>query len=233
MEKGLERDWGNMTEKNIHGEHRKRMRTKLSKYGGDVFEPHELLEMLLYFSISQKNTNPTAHALLEDYKSCLRLLESSPEQMQQTKGVGPASAQLIKMSGIFSRRAILEELKSSPLENTFQRSLYLYLWYRGKPASTVTALLLDENCRVIENAVLSQGRYIRPQSYGDLIISLAEQHQARGVILAHNHANNVREASVEDLYLTGQIRNMLSDSPYTFYGHYIVTSTDCFPCADV
>ena len=46
-----------MAEKNIHGDHRKRMRAKLSKYGGDVFEPHELLEMLLYFSISQKNTN--------------------------------------------------------------------------------------------------------------------------------------------------------------------------------
>ena len=58
-----------------------------------------LLEMLLYFSISQKNTNPTAHALL-DGKSCLGLLESSPEQLQQTDGVGPASAQLIKMSGI-------------------------------------------------------------------------------------------------------------------------------------
>ncbi len=221
-----------MAEKNIHGEHRKRMRAKLSKYGGDVFEPHELLEMLLYFSISQKNTNPTAHALL-DGKSCLGLLESSPEQLQQTDGVGPASAQLIKMSGIFARRAILEELKGDPLENTFQRCLYLYLWYRGKPASTVTALLLDENCRVIENAILSQGRYIRPQSYGDLILALAEQHQAHGVILAHNHANNVREPSVEDLYLTGQIRNILSDSPYTFYGHYIITKTDCFQCPDV
>ncbi len=221
-----------MAEKNIHGEHRKRMRAKLSKYGGDVFEPHELLEMLLYFSISQKNTNPTAHALL-DGKSCLGLLESSPEQLQQTDGVGPVSAQLIKMSGIFARRAILEELKGDPLENTFQRCLYLYLWYRGKPASTVTALLLDENCRVIENAVLSQGRYIRPQSYGDLILALAEQYQAHGVILAHNHANNVREPSVEDLYLTGQIRNILSDSPYTFYGHYIVTKTDCFQCPDV
>jgi len=208
------------------------MRAKLSKYGGDVFEPHELLEMLLYFSISQKNTNPTAHALL-DGKSCLSLLESCPEQLQQTNEVGPVSAQLIKMSGIFARRAILEELKGEPLENTFQQCLYLYLWYRGKPASTVTALLLDENCRVIENAVLSQGRYIRPQSYGDLILTLAEQHQAHGVILAHNHANNVREPSVEDLYLTGQIRNILSNSPYTFYGHYIVTSTDCFQCTDV
>ena len=59
-----------MAEKNIHSEHRKRMRDKLQKYGSDVFAPHELLEMLLYFSIPQKNTNPTAHALL-DQQSCL------------------------------------------------------------------------------------------------------------------------------------------------------------------
>ena len=54
------------------------MRAKLQKYGGDVFEPHELLEMLLYFSIPQKNTNPTAHALI-DHQSCLQLLESDTD----------------------------------------------------------------------------------------------------------------------------------------------------------
>ena len=92
--------------------------------------------------------------------------------------------------------------------------MYLYLWYRGKPASTVTALLLDGEDRVIENAVLSQGRYIRPESYGDLILSFAGQRGASGVILAHNHANNVREPSVEDIFLTEQIRKMLQDTPY-------------------
>lgn len=168
------------------------MRAKLQKYGGDVFEPHELLEMLLYFSIPQKNTNPTAHALI-DHQSCLQLLESDTDQMQQADGVGPSSALLIKMAGIFSRRAILEAFSRDPLENTFQRSMYLYMWYRGKPASTVTALLLDGEDRVIENAVLSQGRYIRPESYGDLILSFAGQRGASGVILAHNHANNVRD----------------------------------------
>lgn len=221
-----------MEEKNIHSEHRKRMRVKLQKYGGDVFEPHELLEMLLYFSIPQKNTNPTAHALI-DHQSCLQLLESDPDQMQQADGVGPSSALLIKIAGIFSRRAILEAFSRDPLENTFQRSMYLYMWYRGKPASTVTALLLDGEDRVIENVVLSQGRYIRPESYGDLILSFARQRGASGVILAHNHANNVREPSVEDIFLTGQIRNMLKDTPYTFLGHYIITRTDCFACSDV
>lgn len=221
-----------MAEKNIHSEHRKRMRAKLQKYGGDVFEPHELLEMLLYFSIPQKNTNPTAHALI-DHQSCLQLLESDTDQMQQADGVGPSSALLIKMAGIFSRRAILEAFSRDPLENTFQRSMYLYMWYRGKPASTVTTLLLDGEDRVIENAVLSQGRYIRPESYGDLILSFAGQRGASGVILAHNHANNVREPSVEDIFLTEQIRKMLQDTPYAFLGHYIVTRTDCFMCSDV
>ncbi len=221
-----------MTKKNIHDAHRQRMRAKLLKHGGDVFEPHELLEMLLYFSITQKNTNPAAHALI-DHQSCLQLLESDTEQMQQAEGVGPASAMLIKTSGIFSRRAVLEAFSKEPLENTFQRSMYLYMWYRGKPASTVTALLLDVDCRVIDNVILSQGRYIRPESYGDLILSYAEQHGAAGVILAHNHANNVREPSIEDIFLTGQIRKILENSPYTFYGHYIVTSTDCFSCPDV
>lgn len=218
-----------MTEKNIHSEHRKRMREKLEKYGSDVFAPHELLEMLLYFSIPQKNTNPTAHALLAE-KSCLQLLESSPESMQQAEGVGPASAQLIQMAAAFARRAVLEAFSRDPLENTFRQCMYLYMWYRGKPASTVTALLLDRDMRVMENVILSQGRNMRAESYGDLILASAERHRADSVILAHNHANNVREASIEDIYLTGQIQQILSASPYTFLGHYIITETDCFAC---
>ena len=217
---------------NPHKKHRERMRAKLRKGGSDAMQTHELLEMLLYFTIYQKNTNEIAHDLLEE-QSLLRLLESDPADMQKVDGVGPVSARLIQMTGTVARRAVLEELTGPALENDFQRCLYLYTWYRGKPASTVTALLLDREHRVIENAVLSQGRTMRPDSYEDLIVSAAEKYKAAGVILAHNHANNVREASIEDMYLTGCIRKALDDTSCAFLGHYIVTGTDCFICPEV
>ena len=49
---------------NIHKNHRQRMREKYEKHGADLFETHQLLEMLLFHSMRQGDTNPTAHNLL-------------------------------------------------------------------------------------------------------------------------------------------------------------------------
>lgn len=50
--------------KNIHNGHRDRMRNKYINKGIDVFEQHEILEMLLFYAIPRKNTNDIAHELL-------------------------------------------------------------------------------------------------------------------------------------------------------------------------
>ncbi len=52
----------------IHRGHRDRMRKKLVSFGSDIFNDHELLEMLLYSAIPYKNTNPTAIELIGDFR---------------------------------------------------------------------------------------------------------------------------------------------------------------------
>ena len=51
--------------KNVHEGHRERMRNKYVNKGIEVFEQHEILEMLLFYAIPRKNTNDIAHRLLE------------------------------------------------------------------------------------------------------------------------------------------------------------------------
>ena len=52
----------------MHEGHRERMRDKLFT-DADAVTDHELLEILLYYSISRKNTNPVAHELLDAFGS--------------------------------------------------------------------------------------------------------------------------------------------------------------------
>ena len=51
----------------IHAGHRDRMRKKLVSFGSDIFNDHELLEMLLYSAIPCKNTNPIAIELIRRF----------------------------------------------------------------------------------------------------------------------------------------------------------------------
>ena len=56
-----------MAEKNSHDGHRKRLKNKFIENGLDVFEPHEALELFLFYAIPRKDTNPLAHRLLDRY----------------------------------------------------------------------------------------------------------------------------------------------------------------------
>ena len=51
----------------MHVGHRGRMRDKLMTHGARIFDTYELLEMLLYYTIPYKDTNPIAKRLLSEF----------------------------------------------------------------------------------------------------------------------------------------------------------------------
>ena len=54
-------------EENIHQGHRNRMKQMFLKHGFDAFTDIEKLEFLLYYAFAQKDTNPIAHKLLDEF----------------------------------------------------------------------------------------------------------------------------------------------------------------------
>lgn len=65
-------------EGNPHQGHRRRMLDKFGRLGVDAFADHELLEVLLYYTIRQGDTNPVAHALMQHFGSlCVAYVDSS------------------------------------------------------------------------------------------------------------------------------------------------------------
>ena len=59
---------------NIHQGHREKMRQRFLKSGLEGFADHEALELLLYYAIPRRDTNPIAHRLIERYGSLLAVL---------------------------------------------------------------------------------------------------------------------------------------------------------------
>lgn len=58
---------------NEHTGHRDRVRKKFLENGFDGFEPHEVLEMCLFYAIPRKDTNALAHRLLDRYLTVVRV----------------------------------------------------------------------------------------------------------------------------------------------------------------
>ena len=93
----------------IHDGHREHVRQRFLKNGLDAFADHEVLELLLYFAIPRRDTNPIAHALMERYGSLSGVLSAPIEDLKRVKGVGESAATLLCLAGQIERRARLSD----------------------------------------------------------------------------------------------------------------------------
>ena len=58
-------------QKNIHEGHRERLRQRFLKEGLDGFQPHNVLELLLFYSIPVKDTNEEGIYKLQAAATCV------------------------------------------------------------------------------------------------------------------------------------------------------------------
>ena len=81
---------------NKHAGHRDRLRKKFIDVGLENFYEHQILELILFYSIPQGDTNPLAHRLINRFGSLMCVLSASYEELLSIKGVGDATATWLK-----------------------------------------------------------------------------------------------------------------------------------------
>ncbi|MGN1034296.1 MAG: DNA repair protein RadC, partial [Oscillospiraceae bacterium] len=59
------------------------VKAKFCKFGLSVFEEHEVLELILFYAIPQRDTNELAHKLIEKFGSIKNVLEAPYELLVQ------------------------------------------------------------------------------------------------------------------------------------------------------
>ena len=79
-----------------HAFHRARMRTRFLQAGAETLADHELLELLLYYAVPRRDTNATAHELLEHFGTFDKLFAASVSELTQVSGIGENAAVLLK-----------------------------------------------------------------------------------------------------------------------------------------
>ena len=72
----------------MHAGHRERMISRLKEFGSEGFQSHELLEMMLYSSFKQCDTNPIAHRLIDRFGTLSGVFSASENELCEVEGVG-------------------------------------------------------------------------------------------------------------------------------------------------
>lgn len=71
-----------------HSGHRARKRRQFRDHGIDAFADHEVLELLLYYAVPRRDTNPIAHALMDRFGSLNAVLSAPVEELERVPGMG-------------------------------------------------------------------------------------------------------------------------------------------------
>lgn len=208
----------------IHAGHRQRMQECFLKNGIDGFSDVEILEYLLSFSISRKDTNPIAHRLLQEFGVLHRVLEAQIQQLTRVEGIGLRTACMIRFVFELWNRTEQSRFRSEQFFRT-GRAIGEYLVSKMSAYREERAFLmcLDAQCRLLDFREIARGTVNRVNLPYRKVVETALAANATTVILAHNHPNGSLIPSAEDISYTRELMNTLRLMDVTLADHFVVT----------
>ncbi len=218
--------------KHLHDGHRNRMREKFMKTGFDNMEDHEILEMMLFYCIPRKDTNETAHILLNSLGTLVDVFEA-PTDSLESYGLSHNAAVYIKMITAFCRKYYIDKTKNKSFNlhggNIQER---IYPQFIGiNDHERLVMLLVDTHGRELYSGVVSDGSLSNLTADIKKMQELSLKYHAWGAIIAHNHPSGLPVPSKSDIEMTRLLKEKLSAINVQLLDHFIVCGQDCVSMA--
>ncbi len=216
-----------------HEGHRERLRQRLEREGIDHFEPHEVLELILFYSVPRANTNPIAHRLLERFGSLSGVLEAPRAELLKVPGVGPSSATLLSSIPLFARRYLHDKNDAGVVLNDAKKlGEYVRPLFIGKNNEQVYLLCLDKKRKLLNCSLLAEGSVDQVAVMTRTIVETALRCNASVAALAHNHTQGFALPSSADLRMTERVAESLRLVSVELIDHIIVARDDYISFSD-
>lgn len=213
---------------NIHEGHRARLKRRFLKEGLDNFEPHQILELMLFYVIPKKDTNPLAHQLIERFGSLAGVLEASVEDLMTVDGIKENAAIFLKTFPSVFR--VYEQSRNEQYDcyNTLEKlSQYARSKFIGITKERVYAIMLNNRLQIMECYFISEGSVNSAPILPRVVIDRALKKDASSIVLIHNHPNGVAVASPDDIRITQVMEQACGLMGVYFLDHLIVAGDQC------
>lgn len=199
-----------MSRGNLHQGHRERLRQRFIQNGFKGLYEHELLEMILFYSIPRQNTNDLAHALINHFGSLKAVLEASPDELTKVKGMGRSSARLIHMLAEISIHFRSFSADRPVLDTTNKISEHLNSYFDEHNSELCVILNLDMSL-VLKNVSsysledITSGRITVREITQKILLT-----DTRRIIIAINHPGKLPVPTPDDFSVISRIAEAVS-----------------------
>ena len=211
-------------ESDLHSGHRQRLKKRFLEEDLDRFELHNAIELLLFFGIPRRDTNPLAHELLDTFGSFSAIFDAPYGELIKLKGMTENAATLIKLCISISRLYDIDKTSHAVILNSTQAiTKFIRPYFKGKSKEELYAIYLDNTCKVLICKKLSEGSLNSAPVSPRKIVENAIACNASNVIMAHNHPQGLPVPSNADCVVTNDISKALKACEIRLLDHVIIS----------
>lgn len=217
----------------LHSGHRLRVRQRFLREGLEHFADHQVLELLLFYAIPRRDTNPLAHKLLRRYGSLSAVLEANPRDLASVPGLGELAGTFLALLPAVTRRYLQDRAnREKPNLGDPEKSRnYLVPLMAGRTEEVFYTLCLDSRCQLLFPALICEGTVNEALISPRLVVEAVVRHKASSVILAHNHPSGNTTPSDADIRITRLLIQALIPLGVRVMDHVIVAGDHVFSMA--
>lgn len=211
----------------VHDGHRGRLKKRFEDHGLENFNDINLLELLLFYAIPRKDTNPIAHALLDEFGSLTAVFKAKKEELVKVPGIGQSAATLIKLIPQVAKRYSIEDSQNNMFIRTAEELgdffIPRFMFLKNEELHIVC---LDDKCSILCAQRLSEGIPNATEMNVRRITDTVLRCDATQAAIAHNHPDGLLVPSRADVYLTERVKDVLEAISVSFLGHVLVCGNE-------
>ena len=207
---------------NIHKGHRVRMKEQFLNSGLSHFNDHQILELLLFYAIPQKDTNELAHNLIRHFGSFHNVFAARFDDLVKVPGISTHAATLIKMipqlcTALATKKTMGRALRDPEVIAEFFETQFL-----GVTNEKILLACLDDQMRLLDLSLISDGDIGSVSFDIRKLINQVIRVNSSQIIIAHNHPAGSCKPSDPDMMATEKLRKSFAAFGITLCDHVVV-----------
>lgn len=213
-----------------HAGHRQRLKNKVRMNGLKSLSVHEVLELLLTYTIPQKDTNGLAHDLIDKYNGFSNVLEADYKDLMEMKGVGEETALFLTMLpdvfDIFkANKSKIHETKLGCPRDCVE---YFRKQYELRLKEFLYVIGLNSMNKIVKTFEIEGMNDINIKIGLKDFAQMITSKMLTGIILFHTHPNGEAYPSSEDIETTQKIFDICMIMGVALLDHIILNEEDYF-----
>jgi DNA repair protein RadC len=203
--------------------HRMRLKTRFREAGGDALADYELLELILFRAIPQRDVKPLAKKLIERFGSFAEALAAPPPRLAEVEGMSEGAVTEFKIVEASAKRFAKVVARNRRSMTSWSEVIdYCRTAMAYEDREEFRILFLDKKNGLIADESQGLGTIDHTPVYPREVVKRALELAATAVVLVHNHPSGDPTPSTQDVKMTLEIISIAAPLGVQVHDHIIV-----------